>query len=150
MKGSIFLDFIRYLPRHPEHTLVFVIDALDECGDAKSRPRLLNVLTNAAAQALWLKIIITSRTEVDIQRFFGTLAQPSYLSYDLATDRDASDDLRTFAQSQFDSVASRWHLDTHGPKNRISTESFLGRTVFSSTLKLLLLLLNAMRTLKSR
>ena len=116
LKGSLFLDFIRSLPRHPEHTLVFVIDALDECGDAKSRPHLLKVLTNAAAQASWLKIIITSRTEVDIQRFFGTLTQLSYLPYDLATDRDASDDLRAFAQSQFDSVASVWHLATPWPK----------------------------------
>src|SRR5258706_1585348 len=111
LKGSLFLHFIRSLPRHPQHTLVFVIDALDECGDAKSRLPLLKVLT-AATQASWLKIIITSRTEVDIQRFVGTLTQPSYLSYDLATDRDAGDDLRTFAQSQFESVASVWHLNT--------------------------------------
>ena len=48
MKGSLFLDFIRSLPRHPKRTLVFVIDALDECGDAQSRPRLLKVLANAA------------------------------------------------------------------------------------------------------
>ena len=116
MKGSLFLDLIRSLPLHPEHSLVFVIDALDECGDAQSRPRLLKVLNNAAAQASWLKIIVTSRTEVDIQRFFGTLAQLSYLSYDLATDRDASADLRTFARSQFDSVASIWHLETPWPK----------------------------------
>ena len=116
MKGSLFLDFIRSLPRHPEHTLVFVIDALDECGDARSRPRLLRVLTDAAAQAPWLKIIVTSRTEVDIQHFFDTLNQSSYMPYDLATDRDASTDLRAFARSQFDSVASAWHLDTPWPK----------------------------------
>jgi len=114
--GSLFLDFIRSLPSHPERTLAFVIDAFDECGDAKSRPRLLEILTNAAAQASWLKIIITSRTEVDIQRFFGTLTQPSHLSYDLATDRDSSADLQDFARSQFDSVASDWHLDTPWPK----------------------------------
>ncbi len=97
LKGSHILDFIRSLPRHPERTLAFVIDALDKCGDAKSRPRLLEILTNAAAQASWLKIIITSRTEVNIQRFFSTLTQPSHLSYDLATDRDASADLQDFA-----------------------------------------------------
>ena len=115
MEGSLFLDFIRSLPSHPECALVFVIDALDECGDAKTRPRLLKVLTNAAAQASWLKIIITSRTEVDIERFFGTLAEPSHLSYDLATDRDASADLRGFARSLFDLVASDWHLETPWP-----------------------------------
>src|SRR5258706_16061354 len=55
MEGSLFLHFIRGLPRHPEQALIFVIDALDECGDAQSRPRLLEVLTNATAQAPWLK-----------------------------------------------------------------------------------------------
>ena len=116
MEGSLFLDLIGSLPRHPEHALVFVIDALDECGDAKTRPRLLKVLTNAAAQASWLKIIITSRTEIDIERFFGTLPQPSHISYDLATDRDASADLQDFARSLFESMASEWHLDTPWPK----------------------------------
>ena len=116
MKGSLFLDLIRSLPSHPEHTLAFVIDALDECGDARSRPPLLKILTNATAQAPWLKIIITSRTEVDIQHFFDTLTRSSYLIYDLTTDRDASADLRTFARSQFDSVASVWHFDTPWPK----------------------------------
>src|SRR5258706_1533058 len=43
MEGSLFLDFIRSLPSHPEHALVFVIDALDESGDAQSRKRLLEV-----------------------------------------------------------------------------------------------------------
>ena len=116
MKGSLFLDFIRSLPHHPGHSLVFVIDALDECGDARSRPGLLKVLTNAAAQVPWLKIIITSRTEVDIQRFFDTLTQSSYLPYNLVTDQDASSDLRTFARSQFDFVASRWNLDARWPE----------------------------------
>ncbi len=115
LKGSLFLDFICSLPCHPDHTLVFVIDTLDKCGDAKTRPRLLKILTNAAAQTPWLKIIVTSRTEVDIHHFFDTLTQSSYSSYDLATDRDASDDLRVFAQSQFDSVASVWHFDTPWP-----------------------------------
>src|SRR5258708_37369119 len=137
MKGSLFLDFIRSLPRHPEHSLVFVIDALDECGDAQSRPRLLRVLTDAAAQAPWLKIIVTSRTEVDIQDFFGTLAQSSYLPYDLASDQGASADVRTFARSQFDLVATRWNLGTAWPKesdfNRVISQAN-GLFIFVETL----------------
>ncbi len=116
MKGSFFLDVIRSFPHYPEHALAFVIDALDECGNARSRPGLLKVLTDAAAQAPWLKIIITSRTEVDIQHFFDTLTQSSYIPYDLATDHDAIADLRTFARSQFDLVASDWHLPTPWPE----------------------------------
>ena len=141
MKGSLLLDFIRSLPRHPEHTLAFVIDALDECGDLRSRPGTLEVLTNAAAQAPWLKIIITSRTEVNIKRFFDTLPESSYLSYDLATDQDASDDLRTFARSEFDSVALVWHLDTPWPNesdfNRVISQAN-GLFIFIKTLVLAL------------
>ena len=141
MKGALFLDFIRSLPRHPKHALVFVIDALDECGNTRSRPGILEVLMDAAAQAPWLKIIITSRTEVDIQRFFDNLAPSSYLSYDLATDQDASADLRTFARSQFDLVISEWHLSTPWPKesdfNRIISQAN-GLFIFVKTLVLAL------------
>ena len=96
--------------------VVVVIDTLDECGSTRSRPGLLRVLTDAASQAPWLKIIITSRTEVDIQHFFDTLTQSSYLRYDLSTDRDARADLRTLARSQFDLVVSDWHLLTPWPE----------------------------------
>src|SRR5258706_4904947 len=37
IEASLLLVFIRSLPRDPERTLVFVIDALDECGDAQNR-----------------------------------------------------------------------------------------------------------------
>ena len=141
MKGPLFLDFIRSLPRHPEHTLVFIIDTLDECGDAQSRPRLLKVLTDATAQAPWLKIIVASRTEVNIQHFFDTLTWSSYLPYDLGTDKDASNDLRTFAQSQFDLVASVWHLEAPWPEesdfNRIISRAN-GLFIFIKTLILAL------------
>ena len=93
-----------------------MIDAFDECGNARTRPGLLKALTDVAAQAPWLKIILTSRTELDIQRFFDTLTKSLYLPYDLATDQDASVDLRTFAQSQFNLVALDWHLGSPWPE----------------------------------
>jgi hypothetical protein len=119
MKGALFLDFIRDLPRKPKCALVFVIDALDECGDDRSRPALLKVLTDAAAQAPWLKVIITSRPEADIQRFFNALSQSSYSSHDLARDREASVDLRTFAQREFELVAEKWCLSTPWPEESL-------------------------------
>ena len=138
MKGTLFVDLIRSLPHSPEHSLVFVIDALDECGDARSRPGILKALTNAAAQAPWLKIIITSRPEVDIQHCFDTLTQSSY-SYDLATDQDASADLQIFTRAQFDLVASVWHLDTPWPHesdfNRVISRAN-GLFIFTKTLVL--------------
>jgi len=119
MKGSLFLDFIRNLPCQPRHALVFVIDALDECGDDQSRSILLKVLTEAAAHTSWLKIIITSRPEVDIEDFFKALTRSSHISYDLATDQEASDDLRSFAQSEFKLVAKKWHLPSPWPEESL-------------------------------
>jgi hypothetical protein len=119
MMYSLFLDFIRNLSCHPEHAFVFVIDALDECGDYRSRPGILKVLTDAAAQAPWLKVIITSRPEADIQRFFDAPTQSAHARYDLATDKGASDDLRTFARNEFHLVNSRWKISTPWPENSL-------------------------------
>jgi hypothetical protein len=119
MKDSHFLDLICNLPRHPKHPLVFVIDALDECGDDQNRPGLLKVVTEAASHAPWLKIIVTSRPEDEIQRFFNPLPRSSYSRYDLATDQEAGADLQTFARREFDLVAKKWYLPTPWPEQSL-------------------------------
>jgi len=116
MKDSFFLDLLDKLRKRPNNPLVFVIDAFDECGNNRSRPALLRLLTSVASRASWLKIIITSRPEADIRRFFDGLTQPSYFGYDLATDREASHDLRTFARSEFDPVGQKWCLSVPWPE----------------------------------
>jgi hypothetical protein len=84
----------------------------------------LKLLTDAAARASWLKIIITSRPEADIQHFFDGLTRSSYSRYDLATDQEANSDLRTFAQSEFEPVARNWYLSDPWPE-----ESLLNRVI---------------------
>jgi len=116
MNNSLFLDFVRDLPRHPRHALVFVIDALDECGDDQNRPALLRAVNEAASHAPWLRIIVTSRPEDEIQRFFSRLPRSTYLRHDLATDQEARADLKTFARSQLDSVAEKWCLPIPWPE----------------------------------
>ena len=141
MKYSLVLDFIRLVPRHPRHALVFVIDALDECGDHLSRPGVLRALTDAAAQTSWLKIIITSRPVDDIQRFFHTPTQSSYLQYDLALDEEATSDLRTFALARFHRVASKRYLPLPWPEpslfNAVVTQA-AGLFIFIKTIALAL------------
>jgi hypothetical protein len=141
MKDSLFLDMFDNLPERPHDSLVFVIDAFDECGNSRSRPALLRFLTDAAARAPWLKIIITSRPEVDIQHFFDRLTHWTHLRYDLATDQEASHDLRIFARSSFDWVASRWHIPMPWPDeslvDRIVSRSN-GLFIFVNTLVLAL------------
>ena len=141
MKDSLFLDLLRTLPHSPTHFLVFVIDAFDECGNNRSRPALLRLLTSAAAHAPWLKIIITSRPEADIQHFFDRLTQSSYLRYDLSTDREASHDLRTFATMEFNLVAQQWTLPTPWPEETLLDRIIVranGLFIFIKTLALAL------------
>jgi hypothetical protein len=138
MNDSLFLDLLDKLRKRPNVFLVFVIDALDECGDDRSRPRLLRLLTSAATRASWLKIIITSRPEADIQQFF---TKSSYLGYDLATDQEASGDLRTFARCEFALVGRKWRLSEHWPEdsllNRVISRAN-GLFIFIKTLVLAL------------
>jgi len=141
MKDSLFLDLLRTLPHTPNHFLVFVIDAFDECGNNRSRPALLRLLTSAAAHAPWLKLIITSRPEADIQHFFDRLTQSSYLRYDLATDQEASHDLRTFAITEFNLVAQQWTLPTPWPEEPLLDRIIVranGLFIFIKTLALAL------------
>ena len=122
MNDSLFLHLLDKLRKRPNDSLVFVIDAFDECGNNRSRPALLKLLTSAPAHASWLKIIITSRPEADIQHF---LDQSTYLRYDLAKDQEAGHDLRTFAITEFNLVAQQWTLPTPWPE-----ESLLDRILF--------------------
>ena len=64
-------------------------------------------MIEAATHASWLRIIITSRPEVDIECFFDALHIWSWhLQYDLAAENDAIRDLRVFALKRFSDVAS--------------------------------------------
>jgi len=137
MQVTLFLEFIRSIPCHSNpDTLVVVIDALDECGNTQSRADILKVLIDAAALASWLKIIITSRPEVDITRSLDTAAK-----YDLGTDQEATADLRAFAQNQLNLVASTWFFPTPWPEeslfNRVISRAD-GLFIFIKTLVLAL------------
>ena len=128
MKPFLLLGLIRKLPCPPKRTLVFVIDALDECGDAFTRPGILRALTLAAAHAPWLKIIITSRPEVDIRHFFDSLVGSSHTQCDLATDKEALSDLQIFASIRFELVESRQSLPRGWPDS-----SLLGQVTSRAT-----------------
>ena len=116
MDHSLLLQLIQKLPRTPKRTLVFLIDAADECGDALSRPGVLRALTDAAAHARWLKIIITSRPEVDID---GALVTSPHERYDLGTDKEAASDLRIFTQERFKTVALQRRLPSPWPEQSL-------------------------------
>ena len=141
MCPALFLGFIRRLPRPPKKTLVFVIDALDECGGTQSRPAILKALKDATAHAPWLKIIITSREEADIRLFFDTHAQLSHWRYNLTADKEAIPDLQNFAEYRFNKVASSRCLRSPWPE-RLLLDRVISRAaglfIFIETLSLAL------------
>jgi len=134
MEGTLFLEFIRSIPCHSNPDTLVVIDAFDECGNIQSRADILKVLFDAATLASWLKIIITSRPEVDIIRSLGTGAK-----YDLGTDQEATADLRSFAERQLNLVASTWFLPAPWPEESLFNRIILradGLFIFVKTLVL--------------
>jgi len=141
MRSGVFLELIRNLPRLPKRTLVFVIDALDECCSPKSRPGVLQAMTDATACAPWLRVIITSRQEVDILRFFDSPIQPSHLRSDLTADEETTSDLRIFAEYRFNRVASSRSLQSPWPEplllDRVISRA-AGLSIFIETLALAL------------
>ena len=141
MKYTFLLELLHKLPRRPKRTLILVIDALDECGNTKSRPSVLRALTDAATHAPWLKIIITSRPEVDIEHFFNGLTQSSYVRYDLTADHETTSDLRIFAQARFNTVASDRYIQPPWPEqlllDRVISQA-AGLFIFVETIALAL------------
>ncbi|KAG9124994.1 hypothetical protein FRC07_009421, partial [Ceratobasidium sp. 392] len=75
----------------PAARLVVLVDALDECGDVTTRTQLLGCLRGMCELGDWLKVIVTSRPDLDIVQFFGHTdatwrAEYNVLNYDARSD----------------------------------------------------------------
>lgn len=100
------LPMVRGMPREP---LVFVIDALDECGDDTSRPQIVDSLLQIAKLTSWLKVFITSRPQPEIMLAFQTKnVRISVL--DLNT-LDPSNDIMVYTRSCLQNLADNHSLD---------------------------------------
>jgi hypothetical protein len=109
---ALLLQHLYSLQNHPKTPLVLVVDALDESGDPRTRAPLLRCFSEVCAHISWLKIVVTSRPEHDISRFFQKF---NLVGYDLAKDDQAHEDIRNFARYRMDSLAKQYHLPTAWP-----------------------------------
>jgi hypothetical protein len=117
---TLFLQLLKDLQNPPKDPLVLVLDALDECGDTRARPKLLRILFDASSQHSWLKIIVTSRPERDIETFFQKLDNSSLnQSHDLASDEEVQGDIRLFAKSRFSEIAAECDLGENWPDHNL-------------------------------
>lgn len=79
----------------PPANFVVVVDALDECGTNESRRELLANLNQMSQLVPWLKLIITSRPDQDIQSFFDDRTT-SRVSRESVSEYNASSDIKAF------------------------------------------------------
>ncbi|KAG9121214.1 hypothetical protein FRC07_002928 [Ceratobasidium sp. 392] len=87
----------------PSSILVILVDALDECGDTTTRRQLLVALRSLSRLVPWLKVVLTSRPDADIQEFFAGTDPGWFTEYDVLQ-YDASADIRIFVRYQTRSV----------------------------------------------
>lgn len=117
---TLFSQIHKELQKSPKHPLVIVIDALDECGDARAQRKILRTLFDASSQLPWLKVIITSRQEQDIETFFQEQVDCRlYLSRDLVKDEQAQEDIHLFAKHCFSDIGIKCHLGSTWPKQAL-------------------------------
>lgn len=100
------LPMIREMPREP---LVFVIDALDECGDDTSRPQIVDSLLQIAKLTSWLKVLITSRPQPKILHAFRS----KNVRVDILdlNSIDPSNDIMVYTKSCLQDLADNHALD---------------------------------------
>ncbi|KAG8718490.1 hypothetical protein FRC09_012599 [Ceratobasidium sp. 395] len=101
--------------------LVVVVDALDECGDTVARRQLLRCLLDLSRRLSWLRILVTSRPDPDVEEFFARTKPRRYVGLDV-TKYDASADIRMFVQGYLEGMvgAGGWPNDA---VDRISTRA---------------------------
>jgi hypothetical protein len=87
-----------------EAPVVIVLDALDECGSADDRKALLTIL---AAESLhlphFIRIIVTSRTELDIRTAFRSKPHIHVLELDLSSNSNM-EDISSFLRTRMEEI----------------------------------------------
>lgn len=100
----LFRDPLAELARNKQRSnpFVFVIDALDECGDDYSRPRLADTLCQIAALTDWLKVFVTSRPTNELMRRLSSM-DTRIFSTNLY-DADAEGDIKLYTHASLKSL----------------------------------------------
>jgi hypothetical protein len=110
---DLFKGPLTNLCQHGRDSLVIVIDALDEIGSDEDRRRLITIFHEMSQLAPWLKIVLTSRPDPDIRRFFD---QPRRVFHDLDLNtRSSTFDIHTVTRARMRDIAERKGLGSNWP-----------------------------------
>lgn len=87
---------------------IFVVDALDECGDSSTRLQIADCLCQLASLTTWLKVFVSSRPQPEISRKFS--ASQSVTTLDLNS-VDAESDIMKYTKSCLENLVNSQNLD---------------------------------------
>ncbi|KAF7363053.1 WD40 repeat-like protein [Mycena venus] len=102
---------------HIHGPIIIILDALDECGDPESRRRLISLISNRFAGLPLLRILITSRPDLDIAAAFHD--QSSIIKTPLDITKPSSlEDVRRYIDTEMINVRQMhfsWNLGPTWP-----------------------------------
>ncbi|KAF8596004.1 hypothetical protein BDV93DRAFT_80081 [Ceratobasidium sp. AG-I] len=90
----------------PSKTFVVIVDALDECENTDSRRSLFSYLRKMSQPVPWIKILITSRPDEDIEAAFDSTNYDHVASRNL-TSYDTSSDILIYTRMRMADMANR-------------------------------------------
>ncbi|KAH8109602.1 WD40-repeat-containing domain protein, partial [Phellopilus nigrolimitatus] len=78
--------------------VVFVLDALDECGEVASRRQILTCFLKLQKLVPWIKVFLTSRPTEDISRTFSQASSQAFVFHFPLHEDDAQEDIFLYSQ----------------------------------------------------
>ncbi|KAF7363076.1 WD40 repeat-like protein [Mycena venus] len=102
---------------HIRGPTIIILDALDECGDLESRRRLISLISNRFTTLPLLRILITSRPDLDIAAAFRKQSSIVKMPLDIATP-SSLEDIRLYIDAEMMDVRQMhfsWDLDPTWP-----------------------------------
>lgn len=123
----------------PERPFIFVVDALDECGEAQDGQMIGDCLLQIVRNIPWLRVVVTSRPTYEIQQAFEEIEddeinQPQIIdSFDLNAAADVEADIYKYNETwtkRVRKLAKKWRQPEW---LRVLTERACGLFIWSRT-----------------
>ncbi|KAJ7121444.1 WD40 repeat-like protein [Mycena epipterygia] len=112
---SLLLDPLTAAEQYIQGPILIILDALDECGDARSRAALLSLLTDDFPKLPHLfRILITSRRDPDINDQFRS----HFLEMEMEVGVTSTNDVELFFRHEIAQIRQKRRLDPTWPKER--------------------------------
>lgn len=108
--STLFVTPFATLQQREGQPLIFVVDALDECGDKATRLQIADCLRRIAALTPWLKVFVTSRPFPELAQVLDSSKSPAMATLDL-NEANTESDIHLFTKSRIETLVGDKHLD---------------------------------------